>query len=137
MLGLRLPAARTRRGWPASIIEGRQMVTLLMRFAGITPELVENVRRGAKIEGRLAWSHTLRASRIGARPEHAGVGGATPWHTSAGAMVPAPGDGYRSRGSVIRHRRGGVLPGPARTGARTQIDPAMCMKTIETIKERG
>ena len=55
------------------MIEGRQKVTSLMRFAVITPELVENVRRDAKIEGGLAWSHTLLASRIEAKPEHAGV----------------------------------------------------------------
>ena len=107
---------------------------MIRYFAGITPELVENVRTGAKIEGWLAWSHTLRASRIGARPEHAGVGGPTPWHTSA---VAAVGDGYRPGGSVIPHRSGGVVPGPTRNGVRTQIDPAMCMKTIETTKERG
>ena len=49
-------------------------MTLVRRFAGITPEVVENVRTGEKIEGWLAWSHTLLASIIGAKPEHAGVG---------------------------------------------------------------
>ena len=114
------------------MIEEGQKVMAARRFAGITPELVENVRTGEKMEGWLAWSRTLLASRMGAKPEHAGVGGPIPLNTSAGGAVLEPGDGYRSSGSVMPHRRGGVLPEPARNGVRMQIDPAMCMKTIET-----
>ena len=102
-------------------------MTVARRFAGITPEVVENVRTGEKIEGWLAWSHTLLASRIGAKPEHAGVGAPIPLHTSAWAAVLEPGNGYRSEGNLILHSSGNVLPGPARNGVRTQIDPAMCM----------
>jgi len=42
-------------------------VTLARRFAGITPELVENVHTGEKIEGWLALSHAgggLNAARM-------------------------------------------------------------------------
>ena len=49
------------------MIEGRQKVTLVRCFAGITPELVENVRRVEKTEGWLALSHApadLDAARL-------------------------------------------------------------------------
>ena len=96
------------------MIEGRQKVRIARRFAGITPEVIENVRRGEKIEGWPALPHTLRASLIGAKPEHAGVCGLILFHTSTCAAVLDPGDGYRSRESVIPHSRGGVLPKPAK-----------------------
>jgi len=54
LLGLTLPAARTRRGRSPSIIEGRQKVTVARRFAGTTREVVGNVRTGEKVEGWLA-----------------------------------------------------------------------------------
>ena len=44
-------------------------MTLIRRFAGITPELVENVRTGEKFEGWLALSHAagdLNAARLAA-----------------------------------------------------------------------
>ena len=131
MLGLTLPVVWTRTDGLPSGIEGRQKVTLIRRFAGITPEVVENVRTGEKMEGWLDLSHALLASLIGAKPEHAGVGGPIALPTSAGAAV---GDGYRPGGSVIPHRRGGVLL-LAKNGVRTQIDPAMCMKTIGTTQQ--
>ena len=51
------------------MIERRQKVTLARRFAGITPELIENVRTREKIEGWLALSHAagrLNAARLAA-----------------------------------------------------------------------
>ena len=51
------PVSRMRRGWSLSVIEGRQKVTLIWCFAGITPEVIERVRTGEKIEGWLALSH--------------------------------------------------------------------------------
>jgi len=48
------------------MIEGRQKVMLARRFAGITPEVVENVCTGEKTEGWLALSHApgdLNAAR--------------------------------------------------------------------------
>ena len=86
------PGGPARRGRPLSIIEGRQKVTAARRFAGITPEVVENVRRGERIDGWLAVSHTLLACLIAAQPEHAG---AILLHTSASGAVLARGDGYR------------------------------------------
>ena len=58
---------RPKRGRSLSIIEGRQKVTIARRFAGITPELVENVRTGEKIESWNALSHAgdgLNAARL-------------------------------------------------------------------------
>ena len=49
------------------MIEGRQNVTVVRRFAGITPELIENVRTGEKREGWPALSHApddLNAARL-------------------------------------------------------------------------
>ena len=51
------------------MIEGRQKVTLIRRFAGITPEVVENVHTGEKMEGWPALSHApggLNAARLAA-----------------------------------------------------------------------
>ena len=48
------------------MIEGRQKVTVARRFAGITPEVAENVSTGGKIERWLALSHApggLNAAR--------------------------------------------------------------------------
>ena len=48
------------------MIEGRQKVTLIRRFAGITPEVVENVHTGERMEGWLPLSHApsdLNAAR--------------------------------------------------------------------------
>jgi len=39
------------------MIEGRQKVRIARRFAGITREVIENVRAGEKMEGWLALSH--------------------------------------------------------------------------------
>ena len=42
-------------------------MTIARRFAGITPEVVENVRRGEKVEEWLALSHApgdLNATRL-------------------------------------------------------------------------
>ena len=61
------PVIPTRRDGSPSLIEGRQKVTAARRFAGITPELVESVRRGDKVEGWLALSHppgSLNAARL-------------------------------------------------------------------------
>ena len=61
------PVTSTRRDGSLSMIEGRQKVTLIRRFAGITPELVERVRTGEKVEGWLALSHApgnLNAARL-------------------------------------------------------------------------
>ena len=44
-------------------------MTLIGRFAGMTPEVVENVRRGEKMERWLAVSHAagrLNAARLAA-----------------------------------------------------------------------
>ena len=44
-------------------------MTVARRFAGITPEVVENVRTGEKMEGWLALSHApgcLNAARLAA-----------------------------------------------------------------------
>ena len=51
------PVTPARRDGSSSMIEGRQKVTLIRRFAGITPELVENVRTGEKMEGYDALTH--------------------------------------------------------------------------------
>ena len=62
-----LPATGTRRGWSPPVIEGRQKVTVARRFAGITPEVVENVRTGEIIERWLALSRApggLNAARL-------------------------------------------------------------------------
>ena len=77
-------------------------MTVVRRFAGITPEVIENVRTGEKAEGWLALSHAPGGG-IGAKAEHAGVCGSIPLHTSTCAAVLEPGSGYRSRGSVIPH----------------------------------
>ena len=88
-------------------------MTVARRFAGITPELVENVRTGARVEG---WSASFYAAGggIGAKPEHAGVWGPTPLNTSARAAVLEPRNGYGLRESAIPNRRGDVLPGAAK-----------------------
>ena len=57
------------------MIKEWQKVALIRRFAGITPEVIENVRTGEKVEGWLALSDTLLASLIGPMPEHSDVGG--------------------------------------------------------------
>ena len=69
MRGRMLPATRTGRGRSLSIIEGRQKVTAARGFAGITPEVDENVRAGEKMEGWHALSHApgdLNATRLAA-----------------------------------------------------------------------
>ena len=51
------------------MIEERQKVTLIRRFAGITPEVVENVRRGEKMDGWPALLYApggLNAARLAA-----------------------------------------------------------------------
>ena len=61
------PPVKTRGDGSPSMIEERQQVTLIRHFAGITPELVENVRTGEEIEGWLALSHApgdLNAARL-------------------------------------------------------------------------
>ena len=87
-------------------------MTVARRFAGITPEVVENVPTGERIEEWPAFSHTFLASRIGAKPDKAGGCGPIPFHTSACAAALESGNGFRSRGRVMR--RGDALEGVAK-----------------------
>ena len=60
------PVTPMRRDGSPPVIEGRRKVTVASRFAGITPEVVENVRAGEKMEGWPALSHApsgLNAAR--------------------------------------------------------------------------
>ena len=60
------------------MIEERQKVTLIRRFAGITPEVVESVHTGEKVEGWLALAHApgnLNAARSVAIDDRGKAGG--------------------------------------------------------------
>ena len=117
------PVTQTRCDGSPPVIEGRQKVTVARRFAGITPEVVENVRTGEKMEGWLALS---RAAGLLSRGE---AGACRRWWPDPPAHLGMRGgtgtwERLSFEGKCNRQRRCSARGGEI----RMQIDPAMCMR---------